>query len=322
MGLVGLGMMGRNHARVLAELDGVDFVAAADLDPRMDTLARGRSFVSELTELLDYDLDACVLAIPTLQHLEAALQLAGAGVATLIEKPLAASVDEARKLVDAFAAAGTPAAVGHIERFNPSILELKRRLALGDGGPVHQIVSRRVGPRPLRVKDVGVVKDLATHDLDLTMHLAGAEYSRIAAQGASLDSGHEDFVAITGRLTDGTVTNHTVNWITPQKERHVALACEQGTWVANTLTGDLTWSERASVRSDWPAVSTMRGPSEGQVTRFGIAKREPLRVELEHFARLVRGEENESVSLQDGMRVVEVSERVLEAVATQQAIER
>ena len=173
-GLIGLGRMGSHHARVLATLPGIDFVAAVDAREQARRTVPGLDVLSTVTELLDRGIDLCVVATPTVTHEEIAIQLAEAGVATLIEKPLAQDAKAAQNIVEAFERTGVLGCVGHIERFNPALQELRRRLALDEIGPVYQVVTRRQGPFPARIVDAGVVLDLATHDIDLTAWVTGS----------------------------------------------------------------------------------------------------------------------------------------------------
>src|SRR5581483_4322196 len=123
-------------------------------------------------------------------------------------------------LVDTFQAAGLIGAVGHIERYNPALQQLKSRLEAGELGEIYQVATRRQGPFPGRIADVGVVMDLATHDLDLTAWVCGSSFETISARTAHKSGReHEDLVAATGSLADGTITNHLVNWLAPMKER-------------------------------------------------------------------------------------------------------
>lgn len=219
-GLVGLGSMGRHHARVLAGLDGVDFVAV--VDPMGDKFgaAQGVPVLNTVEELIALGVDYTVVACPTHLHEEVGLALAAAGVCALIEKPVADTVDGARRLVEAFESRGLVAGVGHIERCNPALRSLRARLEAGELGDVYQVVTRRQGPFPHRIADVGVVKDLATHDIDLTGWVTGREYVSIAAHTVSKSGReHEDMVSAVGRLDDGTMVNHLVNWLSPLKER-------------------------------------------------------------------------------------------------------
>jgi len=315
-GLVGLGAMGRNHARILASLDGVELVGAADAVVDDSRVSHGAPIVKDVEGLIALRPDYVVVAAPTATHEEIGLQLAGAGVHALIEKPLAPSVDGARRLVDAFESAGLVGGVGHIERYNPSLQSLRTRLAAGDLGEVYQVVTRRQGPFPGRIADVGVVKDLATHDIDLTAWVTGQQYVSVAAQVARRSGReHEDLVAVVGELDGGTVVNHLVNWLSPLKERSTVVTGEKGAFIADTLTADLTFHANGAVRTEWDAVSAFRGVTEGDVTRFAIPKREPLLVEHEQFRDAVLGKSADIVTLAQGMRTVEVAAAVLDSAA-------
>ena len=186
------------------------------------------------------------------------LQLAEAGIHTLIEKPLAHDAPSARKLVEAFAERGLVGAVGHIERYNAALQSARKRLENGDLGTVYQIITRRQGPFPGRIADVGVVKDLATHDIDLTAWVSQQPFTSVSARTA-FRSGrqHEDLVAVVGSLADGTITNHLVNWLSPLKERVTIMTGERGTFVADTLTADLTFYANGSVPTTWGGIAAV-----------------------------------------------------------------
>jgi UDP-N-acetylglucosamine 3-dehydrogenase len=315
VGLIGLGAMGRNHARVLAHLDGVELVGIVEPVPGSVEAAHGRPLFASVAELLARGVDYAVVACTTSMHEEVGLELADAGVHALIEKPLAHSVEAARRLVDAFEAGGLVAGVGHIERFNPAVQNLRLRLELGELGDVFQVVTRRQGPFPHRIADVGVVKDLATHDIDLTSWVTGQDYVSVAARTLSMSGSlHEDMVAVVGQLTKGTIVNHLVNWLSPLKERYTAVTGERGCFVADTLSADLTFYANGAVASEWETVRAFRGVSEGDMTRFAILKREPLLVEHELFRDAVAGVSNEIVTLAQGLRTVEISAALLESV--------
>jgi len=228
-GLIGLGMMGRHHARVLRSLDDVELVAVADPGGDVHGVAAGLPVEADIEGLLEHRLDMCVVAVPTALHEEVGLALAAAGVHALVEKPLASDVAGARGLADAFEAAGLIGAVGHIERYNPSLQTLRAHLEAGELGAIYQVITRRQGPFPNRIADVGVVKDLATHDIDLTAWVTRSPYASVSARVA-YKSGrqHEDLVAAVGQLEDGTITNHLVNWLSPMKERVTIVTGERG----------------------------------------------------------------------------------------------
>lgn len=313
-GLVGLGMMGRHHARVLSTLDGVELVGMADGQGDVHEVAGGRPVLPTVDELIALGLDYCVVAVPTALHEEIGLELAAAGVHALIEKPLAQDVISARKLAEAFAGSGLIGAVGHIERYNPALQSARRRLEQGELGTVYQIITRRQGPFPGRIADVGVVKDLATHDIDLTAWVAQQRFTSVSARTA-FKSGrqHEDLVAVVGMLTDGTVTNHLVNWLSPLKERVTIITGERGAFVADTLTADLTFYANGSVPTTWGGLQQFRGVSEGDVIRYAIAKPEPLRVEHENFRDALLGKDADIVTMEQGLTTVMVAEAMIES---------
>jgi UDP-N-acetylglucosamine 3-dehydrogenase len=313
-GLLGIGMMGRHHARVLRDLDGVELVAVADPAGDPHGVAGDLEVLPDIESLIARGLDLAVVAVPTRYHEDAALKLAAAGVHCLVEKPIAESVDAGRRMTDAFAAAGLVGAVGHIERFNPALQELRRRLAAGELGAVYQIQTRRQGPFPSRIADVGVAKDLASHDVDLTAWVAQSEYATVFAQ-TTFKSGrqHEDMIAIAGRLESGVIVNHLVNWLSPMKERVTVVTGEKGAFVADTATGDLTFYANGTIPLEWESVTAFRGVSEGDVTRYAFAKREPLRVEHEAFRDAVLGKPSDVVTMEQGLRTLAVVEAALDS---------
>jgi predicted dehydrogenase len=244
------------------------------------------------------------------------LVLAQAGVHALIEKPLAPDLPTARKLAEAFADAGLVGAVGHIERYNPALQSARRRIEQGELGTVHQISTRRQGPYPGRIGDVGVVMDLATHDIDLTAWVAKQRFRTVAARTAHKSGRtYEDLVAVVGMLSDDTVTSHLVNWLSPLKERVTVITGERGTLVADTLTADLTFYANGSTATIWSDLQQFRGVSEGDVIRYAIPKPEPLRTEHENFRDAVLGKPADIVSLTEGLATVAVAESVIESAS-------
>jgi UDP-N-acetylglucosamine 3-dehydrogenase len=318
--LIGLGMMGRHHARVLGSLDDVDFVASVDPMGDPHGVARG-AVLRSVEEAVAAGIDYAVVAVPTAYHEEIGLQLAEAGVHALIEKPLAPDVKSSERLAGAFRDRGLVGAVGHIERYNPALQEARRRLAEGELGEVFQVATRRQGPFPARISDVGVIKDLATHDIDLTAWVTQQDFVRVAA-GIAHRSGreHEDLVSVVGELSSGIVTSHLVNWLSPMKERVTVITGEKGAFVADTLTADLTFFANGSVTTEWSEVAQFRGVSEGDMVRYAMPKPEPLRSEHEAFRDAVLGKDSSIVTMEQGLRTVRVAEGVLESAQTGQSV--
>jgi UDP-N-acetylglucosamine 3-dehydrogenase len=314
-GLIGLGVMGSHHARVLDALDGVELSGIVDPARAGDVVA-SHVVGSSLDELFRKEVDYCVVAAPTAAHADIALHLADRGVHALVEKPLASTTPEAERISNAFAAAGLVGAVGHIERYNPAIRELRQRISEGQIGRILQVATRRQGPFPARIGDVGVVKDLATHDIDLTMWITGETFVEIEARRAfRAGRPHEDMVIALASLSGGTMASLTVNWLTPFKERVVVVTGELGTFVADTLLGDLTFYANGVVDSEWDGIAAFRGVIEGDVIRYAIPKPEPLMLEHREFVRAIHGMPADIVSMDEGLQVVSVAERILEAAA-------
>ena len=305
--------MGRNHARVIRSLGNTVLVGVADSNSDLGSSLDGTPRFDSVVDLISTGIDACVVAAPTSLHRAIGELLAEAKIPTLLEKPLAGTPEDAKSLVDAFANSQTLGAVGHIERFNPAVQELKKRLDDGRLGEVYQIVTQRQGPFPGRIGDVGVISDLASHDVDLTGFVSSSSYDYVMASTA-YKSGrkHEDLVSVTGKLKNGIVVNHIVNWLSPLKERQTIVTGERGAFVASTLTGDLTFYENSQTLNDWEAVANFRGVAEGNVTRYSFLKHEPLRNELETFFKAIENKNEESiVTLEAGLAVVRTCDAIM-----------
>lgn len=321
VGLIGLGSMGRHHARVIRATPGMDLVAVADPAGDKFGVAGELPVLPDVAALIDAGLDAAMVAVPTIYHEDVALALAEAGVHTMVEKPIAATAASGRRVAEAFDKAGLVGAVGYVERCNPALRALRERLDAGELGQVYQVLTRRQGPFPARISDVGVVKDLATHDIDLTAWVAGAPYESVSAQVAYRSGReNEDMVVATGRLANGVIVSHTVNWLTPFKERVTIVTGEKGAFVADTLTGDLTFYANGTVESTWDQIANFRGVSEGDVIRYAIPKREPLALEQEHFHDAVRGDASGIVTMAEGVATLDVIDAVLTSAAENRTV--
>lgn len=296
-GVVGLGMMGRNHVRVWDEaVDGVDLVAVADPDPEavrraaQGRAARGYATVEEM--LASESIDLLSIVAPTSLHLPVALAALAAGSHVLVEKPIAATRGEAEQMMAAAAGAGRILTVGHIERFNPAVLELRRRLAVGELGRIFEVRATRLGPFPARIRDVGVVVDLAPHDLDVMRFLLGSDPVRLYAETEQrIHTNHEDLFVGLMKFANGAIGVLDINWLTPTKVRTLSVTGERGMYVADYLAQDLVFYPNPdAVRASGgdAAAAAVGSVAEGEMTRRTIDRREPLFVELTEFARAVR----------------------------------
>jgi UDP-N-acetylglucosamine 3-dehydrogenase len=314
--VIGLGMIGRHHARLLQTSPRVDFAGAVDPGgDRFGVVHDPDKLFADIGGLLRAGApEFAIVAVPTEEHLATVRVLAAEGINVLVEKPLAATAGEARALIDACNAAGVHGAVGHVERFNPALLALREKAHIeGELGQIFLIATERIGPFPDRIRDVGVIKDLATHDLDLVHWLGGAPVERVTAETQHrMGREHEDVVMATGRLENAISFNCIVDWLSPTKVRRTRVLGERGMLVADTLTADLSFYKNGSVTSDWTASQALRGVSEGDMVRFALSRREPLLVELETFCDLVAGDADAPVvTLAEGLETVVVAEAAL-----------
>ena len=312
VGVIGLGVMGKNHARVLSNMAGVSDLVLFDPLGAQLGVVHGVTVESNIDTYLNQEMDYCVVSSPTSTHLEMGLKLADKKIATLIEKPLASNEEDGQKLVEAFEKAGVIAGVGHVERFNPAIMAMKEKLQAGVLGNVYQIATRRVGPYSGRIRDVGVVKDLASHDIDLVGWLSQSNYESLSSRTLKpMGNEHEDILLAIGTLGNGSLVSHLVNWVSPTKERVTSVLGEKGMLVADTLSVDLYFFEKGSQPTNWDGISIFKGTSEGATHKFELAKNEPLVNEHLAFQKaIVDNDPGGLATLDEGLEVLKVAERL------------
>jgi UDP-N-acetylglucosamine 3-dehydrogenase len=307
-------MMGRHHARLLQSSQDAEFAGAVDPGGDRFRAVHDQQMVhASIDALLSAGrVDFAIVCVPTDLHLAAVAELSAAGVSVLVEKPLAATIDQAQEIVRLCAEANVHGAVGHVERFNPALQELRRRLLGGQVGRLFSISTERTGPFPSRIQDVGVVKDLASHDIDLVSWLSDSRIASVSAQVQHLiGREHEDHVLACGALESGASFSLAVDWVSPRKVRRTRVLGERGMLEADTLAGDLYFYENAEVGIVWSAAQQFRGVSEGNVTRYALQRREPLAVEHEAFFHLVAGLPGaDMVSLEEGVEIVTAADAV------------
>ncbi len=315
--VIGVGAMGRNHARVYADLPTVELVGAADSDEaRVQDVVRryGGKAYADFRQLLDEQKpDLVTIAVPTIHHTSVALEAAQRGIHLLIEKPISFTFAEGQAIIRAASAAGVQLMIGHVERFNPAVQELKRRLDNGEVGRIFQIDARRQGPYPVRVQDVGVVIDLAVHDVDIVRYVSGSEVSRVFAETETHVYSHrEDLLVGSLRLENSIVGSLTVNWLTPTKIRELYVTGEKGMFYVNYLTQDLYFYENSSTQgTDWESLRNLRGVSEGSMIRHVVHKKEPLFTELEAFVEAVQDNAPLPLTGLDGLKALAIAQALV-----------
>jgi UDP-N-acetylglucosamine 3-dehydrogenase len=312
--VVGAGAMGRNHVRVLSELDRTELVAVVDKVPEVREAIRastGCQTFEHVEEVIAAGIDAAVVALPTVHHHATVLQLIEAGIHVLVEKPIAATVAEARDMIQASVARGVVLTVGHVERFNPAVGVL--RAALGDE-QITSIAISRVGPFPPRVTDVGIVIDLGVHDIDLIRWLARSEIVDSQSLLTRARGGHEDIAFLQFRLATGALAHINTNWLTPFKERRISVSTP-----SRFIVGDLLLRTVNEYSGFSAGVLPDKFGQGSFVSRsLGVPFVEPLHAEITAFLDAVEGRRAVAVTGEDGLRSLEIALECLqrEPVAT------
>jgi UDP-N-acetylglucosamine 3-dehydrogenase len=325
VGLAGLGSMGRNHLRILSARGDLVMCAVADPVPAALNSATGQTgaqgFDEPLAMIAEADLDALVIAAPTTAHVPLALAAIERGIAILVEKPLAATTEEAMRIVAAGRAAGVPIQVGHVERFNPAVLELGRLIDDGWLSTVYSIASRRAGPFPARIRDVGVTVDLATHDADILSWIAGERPSRVYAETAQrIHATNEDLLFGLLHFPSGATGMLDVNWLTPAKRRQLIVVGEEGMFELDYLTQRLTFT-RATDTTNPRLIGGYAPTFEGEIVELSVASTEPLAGELDAFISVVRNGGRPIVVAEDGLWAVAIAVSLLAAAAEGRAVD-
>ena len=239
--------MGTNHARVLAGLPGVELVGVADPDRKQARfrrpharLPRGRR---RRTSCSICGVDAVTIAAPTHLHHDIALACIARGVHVMVEKPIASSVEEGREIIAAARRAGVTLMVGHVERFNPAVEAIKEAIRDED---ILSIAITRVGPFPPRMSNVGVVIDLAVHDIDLIRWFTDSEIVEVQPQLSSAVAEREDIALLQFRTASGVLAHINTNWLTPFKARNVTVATRDKYVMGDLLTRQVTDASASS----------------------------------------------------------------------------
>lgn len=324
--VVGLGVMGSHHARVLDSLPGVELVAAVDRSATRRaaaevTLHRTSIHATLEEALAAHELDFAGIALPV-EHLPTAAHVAlQAGLHVLVEKPTAPDEDRALAMAAAAEERGLVLGVGHIERFNPAVVELKRKLDAGTIGRIMQIQARRLSPYPNRDSMLGVSLDLASHDIDVMRYLTASDVTRVYAETEQrIHDRGEDLLAATLRFADGTTGLLEVNWVTPTKVRQLSVTGEEGMLVVDYLTQELRLYKHPTASTDWDTLASIRGGGEGDMIRFALNRHEPLRREWEEFLAAVRTGSAAPVTARDGAAALSVARAIRRAGATHEVV--
>jgi UDP-N-acetylglucosamine 3-dehydrogenase len=301
VGVVGAGVMGSNHGRVLAGLPGVELVGI--VDPLAEHRTRAVNLIgcatfADLDGLIAAGVDAVTIAAPTHLHHQVALACIANGINVLVEKPIASTVQEGREIVEAARQAGVTLMVGHVERFNPAVATVKQAIKDED---ILSIAITRVGPFPPRMSDVGVVIDLAVHDIDLIRWFTESDIVDVQSQLASAVATREDIALLQFRTESGVLAHINTNWLTPFKARTVTVATRGKYVMGDLLTRQVT--ECFGFKTD----------GSYSMRHLPVGQDEPLRAELLAFLTAVRSGGVPAVTGEEGVASLEIAIQCLEA---------
>ncbi len=319
--VIGVGSMGHHHARIYREMSNVELVTVVDKNPETASKVATRFQVPYYTDI-DAMLNECKpdlvsLAVPTSLHYSVGVKLMEQGIHVLIEKPIAKTLEEGARLIEVAERNGVTLAIGHIERFNPAVMELQRRLAAGMAGRIYKIQTQRLSPYPPRIQDAGVVIDLASHDIDLLRYLMQDEIVRVYGEThQSINTEREDIFNGLMRFRSGAVGVLDVNWITPTKMRTLTVTGARGMFVCNLLSQELMFYENGDGSAQWDTLSILHGVSEGNVIGIRLRRHEPLAAELDDFVAAVREGRPPTVTGRDGLETLYLATEFLRSGRT------
>ena len=309
MGVIGLGSMGKNHARVCSEINTIQLTGVSDIDPITVKAIADRFHTKSFTthkEMIK-DIDAAIIATPTITHYKIAMDLLNEGKHVLVEKPICESVKKADELVKKAEKEGLILAVGHIERHNPAVRFAKESMNIKKLGELISIASKRVSNFPGRIRDVGVIFDFGIHDIDVMRYLAG-EVTSVYARAGNFNKSitHEDHANIMLNFESGICGVIEVNWLTPVKIRKLFLTCSEYFVEVDYIDQSVTMSSSSFRKID--EMNLFNVPIQYNTNTVSLEKREPLRNEIVDFIAAVEHGKNPLVSGEDGLQALRIAE--------------
>lgn len=309
IGVIGTGSMGKNHARICSELEQVELVGIADTNretaKRVAEKFDTKPFF-DYKELLQ-EVDAAIIATPTITHHDIAMDLLNRGKHVLVEKPICNSVEKAQTLTKKSEETGLVLAAGHIERHNPAVKFIKDAMQNKRFGELITITSKRVSNFPGRIKDVGVIFDFGVHDIDVMRYLAGDVESVYARAGKFTENiAYEDHANIVLNFENKICGIVEVNWLTPTKIRKLFLTCSKNFVEADYMSQTVTISSSSFKQID--EMDLFRVPIEYNTNQIALEKREPLRNEIEDFVAAIQQNKQPLATGEDGLLALKIVE--------------
>lgn len=311
VGVIGVGRMGQNHTRLYSEI--ASLVGISDCDKSAKRIAKrfNITFYSDYSELLKV-VDAVSVATPTKTHFRIAMDCIRAGKHLLIEKPISYTPEEAEQLIQATREQGVTLAVGHTERHNPVVQSAKSALDRGQFGKIVSMAARRVSAYPPRVRDVGVIMDLATHDIDILNYFAASKVESVYAVSKSVtNSRQEDCANILLTYENGICGVIETNWLTPMKVRRMSITCSKKFVELDYINQVLQVS--SSTFKDLDMSNLYMIPQEYDVQIITLKKQEPLRNELIDFLSAIETKREPLVTGEQALYTLKIAQAALDS---------
>lgn len=315
--VIGVGTMGKSHARVYTSIGNAELVAVCDSNKEMARSIAEKyntNYYTNCNEMLKKEsLDAVSVCVPTKFHKNVAINCIRKKLNVIVEKPIAATIDEAKEIIIEAKKNNAKLMVGHIERFNPVVMELKKRIENRELGKIYKVHCVRLSPFPQRVVDVGVIVDLAIHEIDILKYIIGSKIKRLYAETAQrIHSAHEDLLIGTIRFENDILGVINANWLTPKKVREITVTGEKGMFVANYITQKFYFYENEFAKKpDYN--SNFMNVIEGRKMQIKVRHQEPLKNELEAFAESILKNKSVPVTGEDGLDALHIAQKFIES---------
>ena len=324
--VIGTGSMGKNHARVYSEMDNVNLVAICDSNEETAKEIASTykiNHYSSYKEMLEKEkIHAASVCVPTKLHKQVALDLIKQKINILVEKPIATTIEEAKEIINEAEKNNVKLMTGHIERFNPVVTELKKRIKNNELGNILEVQCERLSLFPERIIDVGVIIDLAIHEIDILKYLIGSKIKRVYAETAQrFHSSHEDLLIGTIRFENNILGIINANWLSPKKVREIKVTGEKGMFVANYLTQELYFQEKELAAKYVDYNEGFIKGKQGKKGKIEITNSEPLKNELTAFIDCIKNNTEPQVTGKDGLDALDIAHKFLESSKRNEVIE-
>jgi UDP-N-acetylglucosamine 3-dehydrogenase len=317
IGVIGTGAMGKNHARVCAELPNVELIGIADKNKETVEIIAQRFDVSAFTDYKELlpKIDAVIIATPTITHFDIALDAINAKKHILVEKPVCDTVEKGKQLISKANKERVVFAVGHIERHNPVVSFVKNALETNQYGALVTLSSKRVSNFPGRIRDVGVIFDFGVHDIDI-MRYIGGEITSVYAKAGRFNKqiNYEDHATILLNFKNGLCGVIEVNWLTPMKIRKLSLTCDNSFVEADFINQSVKTA--TSSFEDVDDSNLFNIPIQNQLNVMDLQKREPLKNQIADFVEAIHNDKKPLVTGYDGMMAVKIAEAAVKSAET------